>query len=47
VKAIRKKSNPTSTPDEAYKLMRIIDAVYLSAKTNKPVLLSKKKEQSR
>ncbi|MFH1708493.1 MAG: Gfo/Idh/MocA family oxidoreductase [Planctomycetota bacterium] len=35
--AIAKKEKPLNTPDEAVKLMQIIDAIYASARTGKPV----------
>jgi predicted dehydrogenase len=31
------KEAPLNTPDEAFKLMKIIDGIYASAKTGKPV----------
>jgi len=36
VDAINGKAEPFNTPDQAVKLMRIIDAIYASAKTNAP-----------
>lgn len=37
VRTLQKKEKPINTPDEAVKLMKIIDAVYASAKTGAPV----------
>jgi len=37
---LQDKEAPLNTPDEAYKLMKIIDGVYASAKTGRPVELS-------
>ncbi|MGB0776376.1 MAG: gfo/Idh/MocA family oxidoreductase, partial [Akkermansiaceae bacterium] len=39
VLAIDGKEPPLNTPDQALKLMKIIDAVFLSAETGKPVSL--------
>jgi predicted dehydrogenase len=35
--ALQGKESPLNTPDEAVKLMKIIDGIYESAKTGKPV----------
>ena len=35
--ALEGKEAPLNTPDEAVKLMKIIDGIYASAKTGKPV----------
>lgn len=37
VRAITKREAPLNTPDQAIKLMKIIDAIYASAKSGKPV----------
>jgi predicted dehydrogenase len=37
VLAVQRREAPLNTPDQAVKLMKIIDAVYASAKTGKPV----------
>ena len=37
IRALRKQEAPLSRPDEAVKLMKVIDAVYRSAKTGRPV----------
>ncbi len=37
VKALQGRESPLNTPDEAVKLMKIVDAVYLSAKRRAPV----------
>ena len=34
---LQKKEKPLNTPDEAVKLMKVIDAIYASAKTGAPV----------
>jgi predicted dehydrogenase len=34
---LQKKAKPLNTPDEAVRLMKIIDAIYASAKTGAPV----------
>ena len=41
VQALKKEAKPLSTPEEALKLMKIIDALYLSASTGKPVKILK------
>jgi len=40
VNAVRGTEEPLSTPDEAVRLMKIIDALYLSAHTHEPVRIS-------
>ena len=37
VKTLQKREKPLNTPDEAVRLMKIIDAIYASAKTGAPV----------
>ena len=37
VRTLQKREKPLNTPDEAVKLMKIIDAIYASAKTGAPV----------
>ena len=37
VLTLQKKEMPLNTPDEAVRLMKIIDAIYTSAKTGAPV----------
>jgi predicted dehydrogenase len=37
VRTLQGKEEPLSTPQEAISLMKIIDAVYKSSRTNKPV----------
>ena len=41
VQVLKKEAKPLSTPDEALKLMKIIDALYLSAASGKPVKILK------
>jgi predicted dehydrogenase len=38
--AVEKREAPLNTPDQAVKLMKIIDAIYASAKSGKPVKIN-------
>ena len=39
IEAIEGRAKPLNTPEQAYRLMQVIDAIYASAKTGKPVSL--------
>ena len=39
IESIEGRARPLNTPEQAYRLMQVIDAVYASAKTGKPVSL--------
>ena len=39
IEAIEGKAAPLNTPEQALRLMQVIDAIYASAKTGKPVAI--------
>ena len=39
IEAIEGRAKPLNTPEQAYRLMQVIDAIYASAKSGKPVSL--------
>jgi predicted dehydrogenase len=45
IESLEGKTEPLNTPEEAVQLMRIVDAMYESAKTGLPVIMERKENE--